>query len=574
MENERRTLIAIFISIVIVMLYSETILAPYTRQALTPPQPQPTAVTNSTPSASQAPLNTTQITGAPGAVVPPQVAQPTRPHPSPAEIAASPAIIVETDKFIAKITLLGGRLLEFKLKAYKKELNSKDPLEMIQTVENGALPLGVYAASISDDFVNYNLDGATGGFGGEGRYTLRGSDELNLKLSGTLPNGSKIEKAFKFSAKSYLFDLNVALSQPTSDGSKAWLEWVHFDPHAAKSGQFNFMGFINLAEEKVTHHIASDVSTDLTLLGSTNWLSYTDRYFMTTMIPALSSQNAAIRHDGDVYIGRVGGSPSGGQFRIYVGPKDYTLLKDQGLGLERNIDLGWFTFLAYPLLVALRSLYKLFGNYGLSIVLLTILIKTAFLPLTKSSFKSMAAMTKIQPEMQAMRQRYKDDPAKINQEMLALYKRHGVNPLGGCFPILIQIPVFLGLYNSLLYAIELRHAPFALWINDLSAPENLVIAGLPIPVMVILMGIMMLVQQWLTPAPDPTQKKIMMFFTVFLSFIFVSFPSGLVLYWLVNNTISVVQQACIRQERMLTPGKATALVGIGLFVFAYILTII
>ncbi len=572
MENERRTLIAIFISIMIVMLYSELILSPYTRSYVAP---------EATPVPSGAP-NQQQSTASPNSPVQPMISPqsgatnspPRIGSPTPAELNAQPFFTVESDKFRAKVSLLGGRLLEYKLMRYKKELQSKEPLEMIHTLENAPLPLGVYVAGLTDSFVVYRVEGATEGLGDSGRYKLQAGSDLSVKLVGTLENGTVITKTLKFSAGSYIFDVDVTLNQPTSDGSRIWLEWTSFDPHAADSSRFDFIGFISLSEDKITHTTAATVGPDLIQLGNCNWLSFANRYFMSTLIPAPGNQNAAVRKDNDLYLSRVAGTQNGGQFKLYVGPKDYTLLKSLNLQLERNIDLGWFTFLAYPLLVGLRWLYKLFGNYGLSIVLLTILIKAAFLPLTKSSFRSMSAMTKIQPEMKALRDRYKSDPTKMNQEMLALYKRHGVNPLGGCFPILIQIPVFLGLYNALLYSIELRHAPFALWITDLSAPEHLQFLGLPLPIMVILMSLMMLVQQWMTPTPDPTQKKMMMIFTVFLSFLFISFPSGLVLYWLVNNTISVVQQACIRTERALSPGSATAVVGVGLFVVAYILTIV
>jgi YidC/Oxa1 family membrane protein insertase len=188
----------------------------------------------------------------------------------------------------------------------------------------------------------------------------------------------------------------------------------------------------------------------------------------------------------------------------------------------------------------------------------------------------MKAMQDLQPEIKALRERIKD-PTQLNQEMMALYKKRGVNPMGGCFPMVIQIPVFLGLYMGLLNTLELRHAPFALWITDLSSPEKLMIGGVGVPVMIILMGISMILQQWLTPsAMDEGQKKAMMLVPVIFTVMFIvfPFPAGLVLYWLINNLISIVQQAYLRSEKEVSPFNATIVSSVALFGFSYILTLV
>jgi YidC/Oxa1 family membrane protein insertase len=199
------------------------------------------------------------------------------------------------------------------------------------------------------------------------------------------------------------------------------------------------------------------------------------------------------------------------------------------------------------------------ANYGLDIILLTVLIKVLFIPLTQKSFQSMHALQKLQPEMKRLQERFKDDREALNREMMELYRRHKVNPLGGCLPMLLQMPVFIGLYNALFYAVELRHAPFALWINDLSAPDRLPALPSPpiaelfgvemrIPVLTLLMGASMLVQQKMTPpAGDPAQQRMMMFMPVIFTVMFVSFPAGLVLYWLVNNVLTIAQQAMMQR---------------------------
>jgi YidC/Oxa1 family membrane protein insertase len=198
------------------------------------------------------------------------------------------------------------------------------------------------------------------------------------------------------------------------------------------------------------------------------------------------------------------------------------------------------------MLYALRLLHTVTGNYGVDIILLTALVRIATIPLTQKSFKSMREMQKIQPQLKRVQEQYKDDQAKLQKEMMELYKSHGVNPFSGCAPMVLQIPIFVGLYNALLHAIELRHAPFALWITDLSSPERLMVAGVGIPVMTLLMGGTMLVQQWLTPQQgDPTQRQMMMIMPVVFTFMFFNFPSGLVLYWLVSNLLGIAQQYLI-----------------------------
>jgi YidC/Oxa1 family membrane protein insertase len=201
------------------------------------------------------------------------------------------------------------------------------------------------------------------------------------------------------------------------------------------------------------------------------------------------------------------------------------------------------------LLHELQFSHSFTGNYGFDIILLTVMIKILFIPLTQKSFRSMREMQKLQPQMAKIRERFKDTPEQMNKEIMELYRRHKVNPLGGCLPMVLQIPVFIGLYQALLNTIELRHAPFALWINDLSAPDRLGLLQLPfvqhpgIPVLTLLMGVSMFVQQWMTPsAGDPAQQRVMMIMPLMFTFMFVNFPSGLALYWLVNNLLTIAQQ--------------------------------
>jgi len=234
------------------------------------------------------------------------------------------------------------------------------------------------------------------------------------------------------------------------------------------------------------------------------------------------------------------------------------ILKKFGRDLDQAINFGWTDIIAKPLLYLLRFFYEYIHNYGLSIILLTILVKGLFWPLTHKSYKSMKEMQKLQPRMAKLREKFKNDKQKLNQEMMSLYKTYKVNPMGGCLPMVIQIPVFFALFRVLGGCIELRHAPFALWINDLSAPGRLfnfpfqipfMTPPYGIPVLTLLMGASMFLQQKMTPTPgDPMQAKIMMFLPVIFTFMFINFPSGLVLYWLVNNLLSIGQQYRIHRQ--------------------------
>ncbi len=235
---------------------------------------------------------------------------------------------------------------------------------------------------------------------------------------------------------------------------------------------------------------------------------------------------------------------------LYFGPKKYDILKSYHAGLERSINYGIFDFLAKPLMIVLNFFYKYIHNYGVAIILLTLLIKLIFYPLTQKSYESMKKMKDLQPHINRIKEQYKNDKAKLNQEIMELYKKYKVNPFGGCLPMIIQIPVFFALYKALLNSIELRHAPFIshipftdkVWLVDLSVKD-------PYYITPILMGLSMFVQQKMTPTGgDALQEKLMYFMPIFLTFLFLNFPSGLVIYWLANNILSIIQQYMVNKK--------------------------
>jgi YidC/Oxa1 family membrane protein insertase len=252
-------------------------------------------------------------------------------------------------------------------------------------------------------------------------------------------------------------------------------------------------------------------------------------------------------------------APQPYSYCLFLGPKRISDLARCGENLEKAVDFGFFDIIAKPCLWLMNQIHdRAIPNYGVAIILLTMLIKLIFWPLGSKSYKSMAEMKKLQPLMADIRKKYKDDKKKMNEEVMNLYRTYKVNPMSGCLPMLVQIPVFIAFYRMLYESIELRHAPFWLWINDLSAPDRLFQFDITIPLMhppygipvlTIIMGATMLLQQKLSPPPgDPTQARIMMMMPVVFTFIFINFPSGLVLYWLVNNVLSIAQQYYITKK--------------------------
>lgn len=266
------------------------------------------------------------------------------------------------------------------------------------------------------------------------------------------------------------------------------------------------------------------------------WIACEDNYFFSALVPAVNPSAvrvAAVGGEGLISFRMQEGANS---YVLYAGPKDIDQLKALKMNLEHVVDFGFFSILARPLFWMLKHIHAVIGNYGWSIILLTIILRIPFIPLLNKGQKSMKKLQELQPKMNEIRERFKKDPQKMQKEMMELYRKYKVNPMGGCLPMLLQIPFFFALYKVLLIAIELRDAPFMLWIHDLSAKD-------PYYVLPILMGITMLVQQKMTPtSADPTQRKIMLFMPIIFTVMFLNFSSGLVLYWLVGNILSIVQQ--------------------------------
>ncbi|MBF0467838.1 MAG: membrane protein insertase YidC [Desulfamplus sp.] len=402
--------------------------------------------------------------------------------------------------------------------------------------------------------------------------------QKKISFSWTSPHGIIVEKIYTFSASTYLIGLDIliknASSMPLKDSVEISMPFALSEEGAAFSqfGAYGPEAYINGTLEAVTpndirENARENKSDKNRLQGKVEWAGNGDRYFISCIIP-VNPVESAIKLSGTDsfvitrYVQSVERLDSGKQiqlsFNCYMGPKSLKVLSEYDNSLKKAINFGWFDILAKPCLIGMNLIHDFIPNYGIAIIILTILIKLAFWPLGTKSYKSMNDMRKLQPIMNQIREKYKDDKQRMNQEVMNLYKTYKVNPMSGCLPMLVQMPIFFALYRMLYQAIELRHAPFMGWINDLSAPDRLFSFDLAIPfmhapygipVLTIIMGASMFLQQKMAPAiGDPTQAKIMMFMPLFMTVIFINFPSGLVLYWLVNNLISIGQQYYIQRK--------------------------
>lgn len=573
-EFNQRALKALLLCVIVFFIYTNIFLAPKRPQA---PTQAPQVASNAQTAPSQ---GVVAQPSAPATVVGiPQ--QPPSSHPTLQQLQESGVTFIESNEARFSIAHLGARAIGVSLAQYKLTLGAESPLDLASDLSAVGYPLGVYAGSESDETVRYTLASVNGAPATSQTANLKvaPNSKVIVEFKGVFPSGIGITKRLTISADSYLIPVEVKLDRPLPAGQVVWLEWARHFPieSSSRSAGLSHVTYLD-GFDKIRHASPEELTVAYRDFGTTKWVSLGDLYFMTSLIPSVSGRNTMIAREGEIYLVRVAGAQDGGVFSLYAGPKDYKLLEQLGdYQLQRSIDLGWFSFLALPLLWLLHALYTVLHNYGLAVIALTLIVKAVLLPLSKASFESMKAMQELQPEIKALRERVKD-PTQLNQETFALYKRKGVNPMGGCLPMFIQIPVFLGLYQALLNSIELRHSPFALWITDLSAPEKLQVLGIGVPVMVLLMAASMIIQTWTSPNPsaDPVQQKTMMLMPVVFAGMFIIFPmpAGLVLYMLVNNLISITQQMYMRNAEKGSVYVGTLVASVAIFGAGFILTLI
>ncbi len=471
----------------------------------------------------------------------------------PPSAAGGRSIRIETSLYSAEFTEMGGAVKGFVLKKYKKDLDDDSPGINLVNVSPPLLPLGLKIGSATTlDLRSYHFKSPAPSL-----IELKApGEEAKLEFVADLGDGAVLRKVFTIKNDSYYIHMTLALENAGAGNYSILL----YNRPFKEDNRYIFTGPSYYAAGSLNEVKLDKTGESLEFSGNVDWLSYGDNYFMTAVIPELTQgpwnlKFTKLADDGLTESAMAHAiapdrtSPLIADMGLYFGPKEIERLKAVGHNLASAINFGWFDPIAKPLLYLLNFLNRYLHNYGVAIIVLTILIKLAFWPLAQKSAKSMKTMQKLQPKLQKLKEKYGDDKERLNKELMQLYRTYKVNPMSGCLPMIIQIPVFFALYKVLLMAIELRHAPFALWINDLSAPDRLMIPGVEIPmlggipVLTLLMGASMWLQQKMSPTSmDPTQAKMMQFLPVIFTFMFINFPSGLVLYWLVNNILSIVQQ--------------------------------
>jgi len=471
-------------------------------------------------------------------------------------------ITVDTTRYTAVINEQGGGFKSFVLKQYRTHMEKDSgPMQLVMGEEPADWPvlfsLDNGAAALLPP--SYKADKA-------GISLTAQHDTSKLVMTASLADGIRIIRTLTFHGDSYLIGIEYKVENTTDKPIQILpaLSLVNEPFGRSEASKYLFAGpaaYVNgaLVETK-TKKLAEG---PVILQGKVSWTGFVDNYFMTSVVPVndkartVTIQGSEQRVHTVISEGLQTLPEHGSQafdYKMYFGPKKLQILQASGDELAKAVDFGWFDVLAKPMLWLLNFFHQYSGNYGLAIIFVTILIKLVFWPITQKGMKSMKNMQKLQPKIAKLREKYKADPAKMNQEMMTLYKTYKVNPVGGCLPMLIQIPFFFALYQVLMAAIELRHAPFMLWINDLSAPDRLWIGvDIPylhgIPILTLLMGVSMYLQQKMTPTTaDPTQARIMQFLPVIFTFMFINFASGLVLYWFVNNLLSILQQQLINRQ--------------------------
>ncbi|OGP61138.1 MAG: hypothetical protein A2162_07060 [Deltaproteobacteria bacterium RBG_13_52_11b] len=492
---------------------------------------------------------------------------------------------VETQKYWATLTSEGAALEHFRLKEFNDRVKASaltvkltqfiqglfgkdvappqepEPLDLVNTGKEEGYPLALaLTPAISNGGWEVEQD----------QLRLLSSDEKGeIAFFKTFDNGLKVIKRYRFIADKYAFHLELEFQNQSSreiviQPGVEWTGEIELKKLSEEENKDYGLKYAYLKDGKVerkdlggspTSGCTPGCGTKKTRIepfenstkGDIRWFAFEGEYFVALVTPPPPEKNVTLSVRGDeknllkagiftAPLSLQAGESTKIPYQIYIGPKEVQRLGELGVGAEKLIDFGFFTVVAKPLLWFLKFTNKVTGNFGIDIIILSILIKIIFLPLTQISFKSMKEMQKVQPEMARLKEIYKNDKARVQQEIMLLYKRRKINPMSGCLPMLIQIPVFIALYNALQNAIEMRHAPLFLWIKDLSAKD-------PIYITPLIMGATMVLQQKMTPtAADPAQAKLFMLMPIMFTFLFLNFPAGLVLYWLVNNVLSIAHQ--------------------------------
>jgi YidC/Oxa1 family membrane protein insertase len=539
MDNQRLILFVVM-SVIILLLWQSW---EQERRSQTSPTPAQSAAPSAVPS------------GVPQAPSEPRAPLPKAGATAPAtanELERGERIQVSTDLLRAEIDTAGGDLRLLALHKYPLKLNeAQNPVRLLN--DN---PPDIFIAQSG-------LIGREGSWpnhktpyrANKASYQLAdGQDQIAATLSWTGPDGIQVTKTYTFKRNDYLIDVSYRVRNDGKAEREVYLYNQLLRTQIAEEGGIfaalpSYQGAVIYSPEKKYEKVSFSDMLDKRLQREVRggWVAMLQHYFVGAWIPPADQSQlmySDVQQGARYVIGYKGLAPvrvAPGETatldaRLYAGPKEQQRLAALPEGLSLTVDFGWLTVIAAPLFWVLEFIHRWVDNWGWAIILLTILIKLAFYPLSAASYKSMANMKRVQPKMQGIKERHGHDRQKMNQAMMELYKLEKINPLGGCLPIVVQIPVFIALYWVLLESVELRHAPWALWIHDLAAPD-------PYFVLPLLMGASMFAQTWLNPQPlDPIQQKVMLAMPIMFTAFFLFFPAGLVLYWVVQNILSIAQQ--------------------------------
>ncbi len=480
-------------------------------------------------------------------------------NPSAADTTSSADLIsIRTDTFEIRIDPVGGDIVYLALPLYLKQLDvPDDPFVLLdnQLGREYIAQSGLIGANgvDSDGRAIYRTTSAS--------YSMSESaDSLNVDLTTTTADGIEVIKRYGFNRDSYLIDISFIVNNRSSENWQAnafgQIKRDAFDdPSDAGGFGRTYLGFVTTIEDDPYIEIEFD---DIDDSGSSTrettggWVAFSQHYFITAWVPDAESLNRVTtrKNGSNQYYGEFTSSAfqvaAGGSgthtIQYYAGPKDQYVLRDISPGLDKTIDYSFLWFIASPIYWLLSRINSVIGNYGISIILLTLVVKSAFYKLSETQYRSMAGMRRLMPKMQQLKESYGDDKMKLQKATMDLYKKEKINPFGGCLPMLVQMPVFISLYWVLLESVELRHAPFMLWLTDLSVRD-------PFFVLPLLMGATMYFQTTLSPTPaDPMQAKVMKLMPVMMTLLFLWFPAGLVLYWLTNGGLGILQQWYITRK--------------------------
>jgi len=531
---EKRVLLAIVLSIAV--MYGYTLIFPQPKQQA--PQAK----------SQQAESKAVATTAAPAAVP----AMATAPLPQQSGLnqqLIARDIQVETDVYRATISTLNGSLKSLTLKQYKDVAGTAGK-EIVLYQENDPKN-----CTLGSEFPGLVQDASITYTASANNLKVAGEESKSLELLATTSTGLVIKKTFTFSGRGYDVALNHEVMNRTASLAEGTVNLLLRNKSVKPkedAGRYEVFGPVTKTDAGIVFDKLEDLAKNPKPYNlPVKWSGFGDKYFLNAVISSNNSISSLALRDlnGTLEQRFVSqklalnpGQAATVSHKLYYGPKDLDILKSQGVQLEQAIDLGWFSAIAKPMLHSIKLFYRYLHNYGLAIIVITVILKILFFPLTHKSYKSMKEMQKLQPKMQELKEKFKDDRDAMNRAVMELYKTHKVNPLGGCLPMIVQIPVFFGLYKALMFSIELRHAPFYFWLQDLSAKD-------PYYVTPVIMGATMFIQQKMTPTNmDPIQAKMMLALPVVFTFMFLNFPSGLVLYWLVNNILTIAQQAYINKS--------------------------